>query len=76
MDRRLKRGDMVEVTTINRGGPPLESRAREKKETWSGEIVGPSLLGRDWWIVRRLGSAMPGRTYTVPSDEIELCVRK
>ena len=73
----MKRGDVVEVVTTNRGlSPSLWRRLLDKQESWTGEIVGPSVLGPAWWMVRRLGPAKYGRTYAVPSDEIKRRVRK
>jgi hypothetical protein len=75
MRPKWKRGDRVLVTTVNRGLSIIsESRARErqaKPETWAGEVVGPSLLGPGWWIVRRRSSSgTNSQTYTVPDREI------
>jgi len=73
MRQEWKLGDLVTVTTVNRGVPASsDSRARPgKTESWAGEIVGPSLLGPGWWKVRRItAKGTRGLVYAVPHGEI------
>lgn len=70
-----KRGDAVMVVTPNRGLPKLRGRVGRKGpdrvEAWPGIVVGPSLLGRGWWNVQKIGAE--GRrkgVYAVPHAEI------
>jgi len=77
MQRKWKPGDPVVVTTVNKGLPVLQQRKgakrQDKSASWAGVIVGPSLVGPGWWIVRRLsarGDLRGSSTYAVPNDEI------
>ena len=74
--KRLEVGDLIEVMTVDRalGGNAYADRRRKpiRRERWRGVVLGPSLMGPGWWIVKKLnGAASRGRrTYTVPKNEI------
>jgi len=76
MQQKWKPGDLVVVTTVNRGlplRPPRKGRKRKDAvESWDGEIAGPSLVGPGWWNVRRLTAKgrVGGGVYAVPDGEI------
>lgn len=77
MQRKWKLGDVVTVVTVNRGlrewQPEKGLKRQVATETWTGEIVGPSVLGPGWWNIQRLaptkGVARRG-VYAVPEGEI------
>jgi hypothetical protein len=71
MKQKWKPGDLVTVTTVNRG-LPVWTKRHDTAESWAGEIVGPSLVGPGWWNVRRRASKARGRggVYAVPDGEI------
>ena len=76
MQRKWKPGDLVVVVTFNRGEPLGRARKAPKSgkaETWTGEIVGPSVLWPNWWNVRRdtpSGGRRGGSVFAVPDGEI------
>jgi hypothetical protein len=75
MPREWKPGDLVVVVTIDRGLPVRPARKGGKPvkaETWAGEIVGASVVGPDWWNVRRKTpkGGKGGAVYAVPATEI------
>ena len=69
MQQKWKPGDRVTVATVNRGLPVWRKRT---VETWHGVLVGPSLVGPDWWNVRRdtPSGARNGTVFAVPGGEI------
>lgn len=75
MQRDWKRGDIVVVTTVNKGLPARPGRkypAHDNVEKWPGKIVGPSLIGPGWWNVRRITpKGRGGSAYAVPHGEIK-----
>jgi len=72
MPRKWKPGDLVTVTTVNRGLPVWRKR-QDVVKSWAGEIVGPSLVGQGWWNVRQLTPTRRGRggVFAVPVGEIK-----
>jgi hypothetical protein len=62
--KRYRTGDRVTVATANKGLPVKGKRI--VTATWAGRIVGPSLVGPDWWNVR----SDSGRVYAVPEQEM------
>lgn len=67
-------GDLVEVVTVNRASGGATTNRRSKpahNERWRAFVIGPSVLGTGWWIVKRLnGGRSNGRTYTIPEAEV------
>jgi hypothetical protein len=72
MQQKWNPGDLVTVTTINRG-LPVGRKRKDAVESWSGEIVGPSLVGPGWWMVRRavITKGRHSAVSTVPDGEIK-----
>ena len=72
MRQKWKPGDLVIVVTVNKG-LPVRRKQQDTTESWAGEIVGPSLVGRGWWNVRQRTSQPRGRggVYAVPAAEIK-----
>jgi hypothetical protein len=73
-------GAIVRITTSNRGEhfTANKSRRRPPIEVWGGRVVGPSPLGEDLWLVKRLPRKVGGQeggVYTVPAIEMELAKR-
>jgi len=75
-------GDLIEVTTVNRaqgGNAYADSRRKpNRKERWRAVVLGPSLMGPGWWLVKKLNSRGSHwrRTYTVPEKEIVRVLRR
>lgn len=70
MQQKWKPGDLVTVTTVNRG-LPIRRKRQDVVNSWAGEIVGPSLVGRGWWNVQRRGpKGGRGAVFAVPDGEI------
>jgi hypothetical protein len=76
----LRQGDVVEVVTVNRANGGAASNRRPKparNERWRGVVVGPSVMGSGWWMVKKMnGRSAPWMTYTIPEDEVVRVVRR
>lgn len=60
---QFREGDLVEVVTVNRAnGDGATNRPKMvRKERWRAVVVGPSIIGAGWWIVKGLtGAALTG----------------
>jgi len=72
--KQLRAGDLIEVATVDRalGGKARERRPRRlRKERWRAAVIGPSVMGDGWWIVKKIaGRGSTRRTYTVPEVEV------
>jgi hypothetical protein len=68
IDATFKPGDPVEITTIDRGrrGLTVSSKRKPKVQVWRAAVIGPSVLGTYFWLVKSEG----GPTYTVPAAEM------
>ena len=76
MWQKWKPGDLVTVTTIDRGLPrsshPRGYKGPDKTETRACEIVGPSLIGPGWWNVRQISVSGRHRSvFAVPEGEMK-----
>ena len=71
MQKKWKHGELVTVVTVNKG-LPVWSKEQDAAKSWAGEIIGPSLIGRGWWNVRRdtPSGAPNGSVFAVPEGEI------
>lgn len=70
--KTFNRGDLVAVLTKDRGERHLRKHA---EETWAARVIGPSVIGDGWWLVRKVDPATgrPGKgagTFTVPEHEM------
>ena len=78
--KQFREGDLVEVVTANRASGGLATNRRPKpirNERWRAVVVGPSVLGTGWWMVKKVNShSAPWMTYTIPEDEIVRVVRR
>jgi hypothetical protein len=68
-------GDLVEIVTIDgaRGGKANADRRDRpiRKERWRAVVMGPSVMGSGWWIVKKVnGRRSSSMTYTVPDTEM------
>lgn len=76
----FRAGDLIEVVTLNRANGGSASNRRPKqvhKLRWRAVVVGPSVMGTGWWIVKKVnGHGSPWTTYTIPEDEIVRVVRR
>jgi hypothetical protein len=61
-------GQLVQIQTLD-GGKLPSAYATERKPpklvTWTGKVLGRSVLGDDLWLIKAKGG-----TYTVPRREI------
>lgn len=65
----FKVGQTVTITTIDKGKGPSgywQVKRSPKSVTWTGRVVGRSVLGEDLWLIK-----VRGTTYTVPRREIQ-----
>ena len=54
-------GDLVEVSTVDRAAGKGATNRRPKparKERWRAVVVGPSVLGTGWWMVKKLSGVV------------------
>ena len=79
--RSFNAGQPVVITTVNRGlGPTASNQSSPPKvEVWHAIVVGPSVLGDDLWMVRKItkGRRQGGKNavYTVAGAEIRTARR-
>jgi hypothetical protein len=76
---RLREGDVVEVVTVNRAGGGSANRRRTlvRKERWRAIVIGSSVIGPGWWMVKKVnGQSAPWMTYTIPEEEVVRVVRR
>jgi hypothetical protein len=78
--RQFRRGQIVEIVTVDRGrGEKINDHRRTPalEEHWRAIVLGPSAFALGWWVVKKLGGDRPSarRTYTVPEAEIRRVVR-
>ncbi len=77
--KHFREGDLVEVVTVNRAnGDGATNRAKmARKERWRAIVVGRSLMGAGWWIVKKVNRRSSSRrTYTIPESEVLRIVRR
>jgi len=70
---QFREGDPVEVVTVDRAnGEASTNRAKlGHRERWRAVVIGPSVMGPGWWVVKKLhGSGRRWATYTVPDIEM------
>ena len=70
MQQEWKPGHRVTVVTVNRGQPPAPQGDGQDRGR-AGEIVRPSLVGPDWWNVKRdtpRGEKHGTAVYAVPGE--------
>jgi hypothetical protein len=68
---KFRAGQKVTVRTVDGGRLPrmVASQRPIRTEEWQGRVVGPSMIGAGWWLVRKAGGR-GGITYTVPEREM------
>lgn len=69
---RFHEGDLVEIVTVNHGRKAIANRRRKAlpKERWRAVVIGPSVIGPGWWVVKKLNGRRPHMSYTVPDIEM------
>ncbi len=77
---RFRTGDLVVIVTVDgaRGGKATRDRRPKpvRKERWRAVVLGPSVMGSGWWIVKKMsGPSSNWMTYTVPDTEMVRATR-
>ena len=78
--KQFREGDLVEVLTIDRArGPKATADHRPKpirKERWRAVVLGPSVMGPGWWVMKKITRGRARMTtYTVPDTEMAQVTR-
>jgi hypothetical protein len=72
-NKQFRSRALVKVVTVNRAnGDGATNRLKmARKERSKAVVVGPSVMGAGWWIVKKVsGRSAPWMTYTVPATEM------